>query len=318
MQMFSIMCMVNNMDLNLDLRSIRETVTKKNFYIRSIVLIVSIALLALNYNLFLSPNHFVIGGTSGLAIIINKLFGLAPSIFIGITSAILIVLALIFLGFKETSRCIIGSILYPFFISLTAPLANYLIPHLQFDSTIVVVLIAGILCGVSNGMIYKTGFNTGGSDILMKIMNKYGKMPEGKAVFSINIVIMIFGCIIFGANKFIYSLIILFINTMLIDRIIIGVSNSKLFFIYTKEEEKVKTFIMEELKTGVTLFNAKGGFSGEESLVLMCVVPNQDYYVFKETVLEIDKDAFFVINDCYEVTGGVQKTRKIIGSINGK
>ena len=98
MQMFSIMCMVNNMDLNFDLRSIRETVTKKNFYIRSIVLIVSVTLLALNYNLFLSPNHFVIGGTSGLAIIINRLFGLSHSIFIGITSAILIILALVFLG----------------------------------------------------------------------------------------------------------------------------------------------------------------------------------------------------------------------------
>lgn len=317
MQMFSIISMVNNMDLNFDLRSIREAVTKKNFYIRSFALIFSMAILALNYNLFLSPNNFVIGGTSGLAIILHELFGLPPAIFIGISSAILILLAILFLGWKEARRCVLGSILYPVFISLTAPVATFLVPYLQFDSTIIIALIAGILCGVANGLIYKTGFNTGGSDILMKIVNKYAKIPEGKAVFSINIVIMAFGFIIFGANKFIYSLIILFLNTMLIDRIIIGVSNSKLFFIYTKEEEKVKDFIMEELKTGVTIFDAKGGFSGEKSHVLMCVVPNQDYYLFKETVLEIDKNAFFVINDCYEVTGGVQKTRKIIGSIKG-
>lgn len=295
------------MDLNLDLRSIRETITKKNFYIRSFVLIFSVAILALNYNLFLSPNNFVIGGTSGLAIILKKLFGLEPAIFIGISSVLLIILALIFLGWKETRRSIIGSILYPLFISITTPLAKFLIPYLEFDSTIIVVLIAGILCGVANGLIYKTGFNTGGSDVVMKIINKYAKVPEGKAVFSINIVIMLFGLIIFGANKFIYSLIILFINTMLIDRIIIGVSNSKLFFIYTKEEEKIKTFIMDELKTGVTIFNAKGGFSGESSHVLMCVVPNRDYYLFKEMVLEMDENAFFVINDCYEVTGGVNR-----------
>lgn len=305
------------MDLNFDLRSIREAVTKKNFYIRSIILIFSIALLALNYNLFLAPNQFVIGGTSGLAIIIQKLFGLNTAVFIGITSAILILLAFLFLGWKETRRCIIGSILYPFFISLTEPLAKILLPHLEFDSTIIVVLIAGILCGVANGLIYKTGFNTGGSDILMKIVNRYGKIPEGKAVFSINIVIMLFGCIIFGANKFVYALIILYLNTMLIDRIIIGVSNSKLFFIYTKEEEYVKKFIVEELKSGVTILNAKGGFSGEDNHVLMCVVPNKDYYLFKEMVLHLDKNAFFVINDCYEVTGGVQKERKIIKDIKG-
>lgn len=315
---FSIIDMVNNMDLNFDLRSIREAVTKKNFYIRSFILIFSVALLALNYNLFLSPNNFVIGGTSGLAIILKELFGLNPAIFIGISSFILILLAFFFLGWKETRRCILGSILYPVFVSITEPLAIYLLLHLEFDSTIIVALIGGVLCGVANGLIYKTGFNTGGSDVVMKIVNKYGKLPEGKAVFSINIVIMVFGLIIFGANKFIYSLIVLFLNTMLIDRIIIGISNSKLFFIYTKEEEKVKDFIMDELKTGVTIFNAKGGFSGEENHVLMCVVPNKDYYLFKETVLEIDKNAFFVINDCYEVTGGVQKTRKIIGSIKGE
>lgn len=315
---FSIIDMVNNMDLNFDLRSIREAVTKKNFYIRSFILIFSVALLALNYNLFLSPNNFVIGGTSGLAIILKELFGLNPAIFIGISSFILILLAFFFLGWKETRRCIFGSILYPVFVSITEPLAIYLLPHLEFDSTIIVALIGGVLCGVANGLIYKTGFNTGGSDVVMKIVNKYGKLPEGKAVFSINIVIMVFGLIIFGANKFIYSLIVLFLNTMLIDRIIIGISNSKLFFIYTKEEEKVKDFIMDELKTGVTIFNAKGGFSGEENHVLMCVVPNKDYYLFKETVLEIDKNAFFVINDCYEVTGGVQKKRKIIGSIKGE
>lgn len=310
---FIIIDKVNRMDLNFDLKSIKEVVTKKNFYVRSFIFIFSVALLALNYNLFLSPNHFVIGGTSGLAIIIHEFFGLTPAIFIGITSIILIVLAFLFLGWKEAKRCILGSILYPVFISITTPLATFLLPYLQFDSTIIVVLIAGIVCGIANGLIYKTGFNTGGSDILMKIVNKYGKIPEGKAVFSINIVIMVFGFIVFGTNKFIYSVIILYLNTMLIDRIMIGVSNSKLFFIYTKEEEKVKVFIMEELKTGVTLFNAKGGFSGEETHVLMCVVPNRDYYLFKETVLEIDKNAFFVINDCYEVTGGVKKERKIIG-----
>lgn len=307
MQKFAKINRVNNMDLNIDLRSIRETVTKKKFYIRSIMLVCSIAILALNYNLFLAPNQFVIGGTSGLAIIIKQLFGLETFIFIAITSALLIILSFIFLGKKETLRAMIGSCLYPLFISLTAPLADFLSQYLQFDSTIIIVLIAGIICGIANGLIYKSGFNTGGSDIIMKIVNKYGKLPEGKAIFSINIIIMIFGAIIFGANKFIYSLIILYLNTTIIDRILIGVSSSKLFFIYTKEDEKVKEFILNDLKTGVTVFQTIGGYSNEKNQVLMCVVPTKDYYLFKETVLEIDAHAFFVINDCYEVSGGVKR-----------
>lgn len=315
MQMFSIIVMVKNMDINLDLKKIKNIVLKKNFYIRSFFLIMSVALLAFNYNLFLAPNQLVIGGTSGLAIILNKLFGLSPAIFIGISSVILISMAILFLGWKETSRCVVGSLLYPLFISITEPFASYLLPYINLDSMILIVIIAGILCGIANGIIYKTGFNTGGSDIIMKIINKYGKIPEGKAIFSINIVIMLFGCIVFGVNKFIYSLIILFLNTTLIDRILIGVSNSKLFFIYTKEQDKVKKFITEDLKTGVTLLQAKGGFSGEKGYILMCVVSNRDYYFFKEMVLEIDNEAFFVINDCYEVMGGIQKNRKIIETV---
>ena len=293
------------MDLNTYLRSISESLTKKNFYLKIFLFVLSVVLLALNYNLFLVPNNFVIGGTSGLAIIIKKLFNLDTAIFIGASGALLMILAIFFLGWRETSKAIIGAILYPLFISLTAPLASFLLNYVQFDSTLLLALIGGSLCGVANGLLYKTGFTTGGSDILMKIVNKYGKMPEGKAVFSINIIIMVFGAIIFGANQFIYSLIVLFLNTTVIDRIMIGVSNSKLFFIYTKEEEKLKLFIMNELKTGVTILNATGGYTREESEVLMCVVPNKNYYLFKEKVLELDPNAFFVINDCYEVSGGM-------------
>lgn len=293
--------------MDIDFKKITQKVTQKNFYVRSFVLILGTALLALNYNLFLVPNNLVIGGTSGIAILLKELFGLTPSIFIMISSILLILISFLFLGAKETKRSIIGSILYPIFTSVTAPLASFMLKFLQLDSMVITVLIAGTLCGISNGLIYKTGFTTGGSDIIMKILNKYAKVPEGKAVFSINLVIMLFGAIIFGANKFIYALIVLFINSQLIDRILIGISDSKLFFIYTRKTEEVRKYIIEDFKTGVTILSAQGGYSKEANHVLMCVVPTRDYYLFKETVLEIDEKAFFVINDCYEVSGGVKR-----------
>lgn len=295
----------------MDLKKVQVTLSKKNFYLKIFVFLFSVVLLAINYNLFLVPNHFVIGGTSGLAIIFKQLFGLDTAIFIGVSGIFLMILAIRFLGWKDTSRAIIGAILYPLFISLTAPLASKILTILEIESTLLLALIGGSLCGVANGLLYKTGFTTGGSDILMKIVNKYGKLPEGKAVFSINSIIMLFAGIIFGAKQFIYSLIVLWINTTIIDRILVGISSSKLFFIYTKEEEKIKSFLIHDLKTGVTLLNAKGGFTKEENHVLMCVVPNKNYYLFKEKVLEFDPDAFFVINDCYEVTGGMGRKNMI-------
>ncbi len=293
--------------MDIDFKKITEAVTQKNFYIRSLILVFATFLLALNYNLFLVPNNLVIGGTSGIGIILKELFGLSPSIFLVISSIILIIISCVFLGKTETKKNIVGSILYPLFVFLTVPIANSLQKYIELDSMILLVLIAGIIAGVANGLIYKIGFTTGGSDIIMKILSKYAKVPEGKAVFAINLVIMIFGAIIFGANKFIYSLIILFLNSQIVDRILIGISDSKLFFIYTTKLDEVKKFIIEDLKTGVTILEAHGGYSKEESQVLMCVVPTRDYYYFKETVLAIDEKAFFVINDCYEVTGGVKR-----------
>jgi len=292
----------------IDLNKMKEMVYHKNYIPRFLTLILGVTLLALNYNLFLVPNNLVIGGTSGLAIIFQKLFGWNPSIFLYIISFFLLIISFIFLGKKETKNTIIGSLLYPVMVSLTVPLAELIRPYMIFDSFLIVVLIAGLLSGFANGIIYKSGFTTGGSDILMKIINKYARIPEGKSVLYTNILIIVAGGFIFGLNKMIYAILILYISSTLVDRILIGISNSKLFFIYTKQTKDVRDFIIKDLKSGVTLLNTKGGYREESGYLLMCVVPTNDYYFFKESVLAIDPNAFFVINDCYEVRGGVKRS----------
>ncbi len=292
----------------MDIKKISELVNRKNFLIRFVGLLLGVTLLALVYNLFLLPNQLVTGGTSGLAIIFHELTGLNPQIFLYASSLLLLLVSYIFLGKSETMTTFIGSLLYPMMVSATVPLAEYLKLYLNFDSFLVLVLITGLLYGVANGIIYKAGFTTGGSDILMKIVNKYARVPEGRSMLYINSIIILVGAFTFGINKMIYSIIIVVLNSLLIDRILIGISSSKLFFIYTKETEAIREFIIKDFKSGVTMLDTKGGYREEHGYLLMCVVPTHDYYYFKESVLAIDKDAFFVINDCYEVRGGVKRT----------
>lgn len=290
-------------------KKIKELVFEKNYIRRFFVLLLGVTLLALIYNLFLIPNNLVIGGTSGIAIILQKMFGLNPNVFLYAASAVLLVISYLFLGKKETTNTIIGSLLYPVMVSATVPLASFLKQYLLFDNFLIVILITGLLSGLANGIIYKSGFTTGGSDILMKLINKYARIPEGKSVLYTNMIIILAGGFIFGINKMIYAIIILYISSTLVDRILIGISNSKLFFIFTKDTKKVKQFIIEDLKSGVTLLDTKGGFREKSGKLLMCVVPTKDYYYFKESVLAIDSQAFFIINDCYEVQGGVKKAK---------
>lgn len=288
-------------------KKIQNFVYYRHFIRRFFLLLIGTTLLALTYNLLLVPNNLVIGGISGLAIIVQKLFGITPNIFLYIATFILLMISFIFLGKKETRATIIGSILYPMMVTATFPLANTLKEYFIFDNLLTLALIAGLVDGFSNGIIYKAGFNLGGSDTIMKILNKYVQIPEGKSLLYTNFVIILASGFVFGINKMIYAIIILYISTTLIDRILIGISKSKLFFIYTKETKKVKKFIIEDLKSGITLIDTKGGYQLKSGKLIMCVVPTRDYYYFKESILAIDSEAFFVINDCYDVQGGVKR-----------
>ena len=264
--------------------------------------------LALCYNLFFVPNNFVVGGTSGLAQITEELTGFNSQIFIYFSSIILLLISYIFLGKEETSRTVIGSLLYPLFVTFTLPIANVLVRYLTFEEILVTVILASIVYGFSNGIIYKSGYNTGGSDVIMKIMCKYLHFSEGNATLVFNIIIIFLGALIFGFDMGAYATIILVVSSMIVDKIIIGMSDSKKFMIYTRESKLIKRLIEEEFKSGYTVFPTIGGYSHIRGAMIMCVIRNRDVNLFKSTIKEIDPSIFFVISDCYEVQGGVKRS----------
>ena len=291
-----------------NLNKIVEKVSEKNRILRMSILGIGTFLLALAYNMYLKPFNIVTGGVSGLSIICQQLFKIDANIFIYLFNGILIIISFFALGKKETSRQLLGAILYPLMISFTLPLANYLNSILIIDNFLIELLLASLIIGFAGGIIYKVGYSSGGNDIVVLIINKYLKVPIGKSTFITNLIIILLGGALFGINNVLYAIIIVYLNGALVDKILIGISNSKQFFIHTKEINKVKELIIEKLGTGVTVLETTGGFSRRKRKMLMCVVSTKDYYLFKEAVLEIDPNAFFVINDCYEVAGGVKRS----------
>ncbi len=291
-----------------NLNKIMEAVKRKNRVFRVIVLILGTFLLAVAYNIFLDANNLVTGGVSGLAIICQKLFSINSTFFIYIFTFIILIVSFFTLGEKETLKSAFGAILYPLMVTFTKPLCDYIIRYYTLDSFIIEVLMGSLLLGFASGIVYKVGYSTGGNDTIVQIINKYAKIPVGKAVFASNLVIILLGGAIFGINNVAYAIIIVYIESMVVDKILLGISDSKQFFIHTKELNKVKELIIKKLNTGVTVIETMGGFTERKNKMLMCVVATKDYYLFKEAVLEIDPEAFFVINDCYEVSGGVKRS----------
>ncbi len=192
--------------------------------------------------------------------------------------------------------------LYPFFIELTKNINLYL--EIDNSQLLLSTVFAGILYGFGSGIIFKAGFTTGGTDILNQIIAKYFKVGMGKSILYCDGTIVAFTGLIFGINKLMYSILVLYLVSYMSDKVILGISDSKAFYIITKEEKKIREYILKYLNHGVTVIDAKGGFNKENKNVLLCVLPTKDYYKLKEGINEIDKDAFFVVTDAYEVSGG--------------
>lgn len=264
--------------------------------------------LALCYNLFFAANNIVVGGMSGLGIIVHELTGFNAQAFIYISSIALLIVSYICLGKEESRRVAIGTFLYPLFITFTKPMSDFLLQYFSFQEILVTVVLAGLLYGCSNGLVYKFGYSTGGSDVLVKLCCKYFHFTEGKGVMIINSLIIIAGAFVFGVDTAVYAIIIIVIGSFLVDKINLGISNSKQFMIYTKEIKKIKKILKEEFKTGFTIFPTVGGYSHINGAMIMCAISNRDVYLFRDRILEIDPQAFFVVSDCYEVEGGVKRS----------
>ena len=271
--------------------------------IRSFLIIVFGTLIsALAFNIFFSPYHIVSGGLSGIAILLNYLFNFDEALVIFILSVILFIIGFLFLNKEEMFKSFLGSLLFPLFIYLTNLLLVKI--NLQIDNRLLASIIGGVMFGFGLGIIYKEGYTTGGVDILTKIFNKYFHISFGILTFLIDLIITFLGCIVFGLEIFIYSGISIYIYSVMIDKVILGLSGNKSFYIITDKPNEVKKFIMNDLNHGVTLLKGKGAYTDDEKYILFVVIPTRDYYKLKDGLKNIDNDAFFVVSNSYEVGGG--------------
>lgn len=288
---------MNSFSKNKDLR-IPQNITKK----RTIQFIVGIFIIAFSYNIFIAPNELVPGGVGGLAIILNHLFNFHNSIVILIVNIFLLFLSLILLGQEKTKASLLGTIIFPLFVAITENLNIWL--KIDTSHILLSAIFGGIIYGLGAGLVFKAGFTTGGTDIVNQIISKYLKISLGKSMYLSDGLIVLSSALFFGINSMMYSIIILYIISLIADKVILGISDSKAFIIITNEEEKVKQFILKEINHGTTIFKAKGGYKKYDQDVLMTVLPTKDYYKLKEGIKKIDSNAFYIITDTYEVFGG--------------
>lgn len=268
---------------------------------RILLMALSLLLSATLYNIFLLPLNLVTGGTQGIAIITKHLYKIDPALMIFILSGLCAIFSFIFVGIERTAGTIVASILYPLLVKITSPLATFI--AIDSSDMLLLVIFAGAISGLANGLMYKTGFSNGGFPVVSQVLYEKKQISIAKSSLFINISIVLAGTYFFGTTKAMFAIIFLYINNIVLDKVLLGISNNKAFYIMTSEEDKIKNYIIKSLDHSVTIFEVKGGFFEKKKKVLLTVVPSQEYFKLARGIKKIDKDAFFTVTDSYQVEG---------------
>ena len=270
---------------------------------RCAIFIWGVLIYAIAFSIFFSPGNIVTGGTTGLSLILLDAFNIDTSVTVFVVSFALLIVGYFMLGKRYAIKTFFGVIMLPIFMKFSSIFQGYF--DVSNFSMFVTVFFGGILMGLGNGMIVRSGYSVGGFQTMYQILYKYLGISIGKSTLWLNGVLIFISGFLFGFSKALYAVIGLYVSSVVTDKVMLETSASKTFYIVTEKEKDISQYIKEKLGYGITVMNARGGYTNDKKKVLMCAVPTRNYYQLKEVIKEIDKDVFFLVTDTYEIYNGV-------------
>lgn len=273
----------------------------KDAVIDLMVVILGNFLIALGVNLFILPCDVLSGGVSGIAVALQPVFHLDPTIVINVLTLGLFVLGMIFLGREFTVKTIVSAIVYPIFISfLNTALADV---HVT-DNQILASLYAGVCVGGGLGLVMRCNASTGGMDIPPLVIHKLTGLPLHNLVMLTDGAVVVLGALTYGLEASMIGLISVFVCGQVIDRILtIGSQGMKQIMIISDHHEEILAELYRNLKRGATLLQGKGGYKRGNKEVIMMVVYKKQYPAVDRIITKVDPEAFVIVSDVNEVHG---------------
>ena len=257
---------------------------------------------SLGVNVFLSHAQLLSGGATGLGLLVEY----TTNIPAGIT-LFLINIPLLAVSFKKLSRSFtiyttIGMLSLSISLMITKPIASAI--NIDGLDLLLYCIYGGVLCGIGYGLVFLRNGSTGGTEVVtMLIRKKHSNFNIGSLGFSLNVIIIIIGAFIFGLPQALYTLISLFIQSIVLDKMLKGFSSKKLLLILTKKEADVINYVIKDLHRGVTSLLAEGEYTHDRKKMLYCIVTARQMVELKNTIYQIDPSAFITIVDISEVRG---------------
>lgn len=260
-----------------------------------LVIILGNISLAFATSIFVLPHEIVNGGTSGVSVIVNGLFGIDPAIVITILCWALFLLGTLILGKGFAGKTLLSTILLPTFVNLFSNIGFFSNVSREITNPLLASLVGGILTGFGLGVVYRAGGSTGGFDVVSLTLKKYFKIKLSVSTFVMDAVIIIGGLFVISLEKALYGILCVLLSSYVIEKITTSGSRSYMAHIVSDKAEEINEYLIKELERGTTLFKAEGGLTRNPKLVIEVVFNEKEYYEIKRNIYLIDKDAFISI-----------------------
>lgn len=272
----------------------------KDFILDVILIFIGCFIASLGINLFLVHAKLLSGGATGIALILEYITGIDSGY-----SVFILNLPLFFLSYKKLSKKFtLYSAIGMTSLSLSLIITKSFSTIIQVNDILLYCIYGGILCGLGYGLVFLRNGSTGGTDIInIIIRQKYSNFNIGSVGFALNLLIVSIAALIFGLPRALYTLISMFIQGFVLDKVLRGFSSKRLMLILTNKEKEVIDYIMKDLHRGVTSLSAKGEFTDCNKRMLYCIVTSREMIHLKTQILAIDSSAFISILDVSEVRG---------------
>ena len=259
---------------------------------------VAIGSFALEY--FFFPLDIAAGGVSGLALAINQLVPVNPSILVLIFNAILFVLAFFLIGSSFGAKSIYSTVMMSVFMWI---FETFFKPTAITDNMVLACIFGSAVLALGTAITFYQGASTGGTSIVAKIINKYFHVPIGQGLLLADCTVTLLAIYSFGVEKGLFGLLSATLIGILVDKFIGGINPVKQVFIITNKEELVVDFINKDIDRGCTVLTGKGGYTKEDMTVIYTVLTSKQFITLKQFIKLNNPEAFLTVSESTEAVG---------------
>lgn len=262
------------------------------------------ALAIVTFNLFMAPLQIAPGGVSGMSLLINNFTGFPEGLIMLVLNIPILILGYYTLGRRHfLLRTAYVVLLY----NLGVDIFDRYLPDGITEDPLLVSLFGGVVGGIGSGLLFRGGGTAAGTSVISRVIQLRTGLPVSQLYLFIDGGIILLEALVFGWDKALYAIIMLFVWGLVTDYVLEGPSVVRTATIVTDAPAPIAQTILRDLGIGVTAWTGKGMYSGDERTVLFCTVNRPDVRALQLTVERIDPNAFIVIGQAHQRRGGVLK-----------